>query len=711
MGRSYFRIHDANPVEEGGYSRFSISRSGDLSRRSRVSLYHDYQSSTAKYGNDHYGRGTTIYFNPYQRTATYSVRTIDDSIRESTENIKVRINRSEVDYTGRGNWTTSSYYSTISDSSAYGAIYDNDPGISYYRVSDATTTEGGNLAFNVTRTGDTSQSGSIRYYTSSGSGSDRNDIYDVSSSVYFGRGQTNAVINVRTKDDYLVEGNETIRLNLYDYSSRWTPTRSTATGTIIDNDKPVQPPKAPGITRTVSTQRVNENGGKATLSYRLNTQPWDDVVINLSNSDKSEVALNKTQLRFTRYNWNQVQKVVATGLADRAVDGTQQAVISHKITSNDYNYQPRQDGTGGVSISNVVLSNLDTDTHGTFYGDRGFTYNDRLKGGDGNDRFYGLLGRDQIWGGYGNDRINGGYDDDMLYGETGNDRLNGESGDDRLYGGSGNDILNGGTGADYMSGGSGNDIYYVDDSGDVIDDRGSATDKDTVILTNAVRYQLRTGIENANGSGGTDRLTGNSSNNTLNGNSGNDILSGGSGNDRLVGGAGNDRLLGGAGTDVLTGSSGKDKLYGNSGNDTLNGGSSNDYLNGGSGKDKLYGSTGKDKLVGGSSKDYLNGGTSSDKLYGGSGNDRLVGGSGNDRLVGGTGKDRLSGGAGKDTFVLQRGRGYDIIEYFSNADQINVLGYNDNKVRSVRRNGDVYLYAGSKDLLAIVKDGNGMNSL
>ena len=58
--------------------------------------------------------------------------------------------------------------------------------------------------------------------------------------------------------------------------------------------------------------------------------------------------------------------------------------------------------------------------------------------------------------------------------------------------------------------------------------------------------------------------------------------------------------------------------------------------------------------------------------------------------------DRLNGGKGKDTYVLQRGRGYDIIEYFSNADQINVLGYNDNKVRSVRRNGDVYLYAGSK---------------
>ena len=101
-----------------------------------------------------------------------------------------------------------------------------------------------------------------------------------------------------------------------------------------------------------------------------------------------------------------------------------------------------------------------------------------------------MLGRDQIWGGYGNDRIHGGYDDDDLYGDQGNDQLYGEFGDDRLFGGAGNDLIDGGQGPDYMSGGAGNDTYYVDNSGDVVDDQGLSTDKDTVILTNSVRYQL-----------------------------------------------------------------------------------------------------------------------------------------------------------------------------------------------------------------------------
>ena len=84
------------------------------------------------------------------------------------------------------------------------------------------------------------------------------------------------------------------------------------------------------------------------------------------------------------------------------------------------------------------------------------------------------------------------------------------------------------------------------------------------------------------------------------------------------------------------------------------------------------------------------------------------GGGGNDRLIGGGGNDRLIGGGGRDTFVLSRGRGYDIIEDFSNYDQITVKGFNDNRVRVSEKNGDALLYAGN-DLLARVVDGAGMS--
>ena len=374
----------------------------------------------------------------------------------------------------------------------------------------------------------------------------------------------------------------------------------------------------PGINHAIDTTTVSEKGSSAKISYVLQSRPTSDVVINLGNSDNSEVSLSKTQLVFTDSNWSQAQTVEVTGLPDNIVDGKQVAVISHQISSNDLNYAPSSDGTEGVSVSDIKVSNTDNDANRKIYGDRGDTYSDELSGGNGNDRIFGLLGDDTISGGRGDDRLMGGYEDDILRGEDGNDKLYGEFGDDKLYGGTGDDLIDGGQGADYMSGGGGNDTYYVDDSGDVIDDRGSASDVDTIILQNAIRYKLRKTVENATGSTGNDKLIGNKSDNEIIGDSGNDVLNGQKGDDIISGGAGSDKLIGGKGGDIM------------------------------------------------------------------------------------------SGGDGSDTFVIKRGNGYDIIEDFSNRDQINVQGFNDNRVRIETDGDDALLYA-KGDLLVRVIDGAGMN--
>ena len=95
-------------------------------------------------------------------------------------------------------------------------------------------------------------------------------------------------------------------------------------GTVLE----LQTKTMPGITRTIDTSTVSENGHQATFTYVLNSRPWDDVVITLSNSDDTEVSLDKTRLVFSSDNWSQAQTVVATGLSDRLVDGTQQAVMA-----------------------------------------------------------------------------------------------------------------------------------------------------------------------------------------------------------------------------------------------------------------------------------------------------------------------------------------------------------------------------------------------
>jgi predicted outer membrane repeat protein len=119
--------------------------------------------------------------------------------------------------------------------------------------------------------------------------------------------------------------------------------------------------------------------------------------------------------------------------------------------------------------------------------------------------------------------------------------------------------------------------------------------------------------------------------------------------------AGNDMIIGLGGDDTLAGGAGNDVLAGNTGNDILAGGDGDDRLFGGQDADLLFGNRGNDRLLG----DRGN-----DTLYGGQGADTLLGGDGDDVLSGDVGDDVLIGGEGADRFVLQAGRGHDIVEDF-----------------------------------------------
>ena len=118
-----------------------------------------------------------------------------------------------------------------------------------------------------------------------------------------------------------------------------------------------------------------------------------------------------------------------------------------------------------------------------------------------------------------------------------------------LYGNALNNILDGRTGTDNMNGGLGSDSYYVNTSGDVINEAAGAGTLDTIFAqtsyTNAANVErlflLNGGNYNANGRNAqNDFLSGNDQNNIINGLSGDDTIRGGLGNDTLTGGAGLD---------------------------------------------------------------------------------------------------------------------------------------------------------------------------
>ncbi|MGR3275971.1 calcium-binding protein, partial [Acaryochloris marina NIES-2412] len=134
-------------------------------------------------------------------------------------------------------------------------------------------------------------------------------------------------------------------------------------------------------------------------------------------------------------------------------------------------------------------------------------------------------------------------------------------------------------------------------------------------------------------------------------------------------------------------SSGK-VLHGTHGHDMLVGMDGDDTIRGLRGDDLLLGRGGDDHIQGNGGEDTLKGGSGDDELLGGHGRDYLLGGDGHDLLRGGNGKDLLVGGAGSDTFVLEPGKGRDVIADFDGAvDKVSLmaeqLSFDDLKITSV----------------------------
>ncbi|WP_143288245.1 DUF6851 domain-containing protein [Calothrix rhizosoleniae] len=149
------------------------------------------------------------------------------------------------------------------------------------------------------------------------------------------------------------------------------------------------------------------------------------------------------------------------------------------------------------------------------------------------------------------------------------------------------------------------------------------------------------------------------------GNGGEDELFGGKGDDTIAGSGSNEFMDGGAGDDVIYGNGGEDYIAGGKGDDLIYGGSQADIIYGNNGDDTIYGNGGEDYIAGGKGDDLIYGGSQADIIYGNNGDDTIYGNGGNDYINSGRGFDTVwLGGGGSTTVVLEKGKGYDIINNF-----------------------------------------------
>ena len=381
------------------------------------------------------------------------------------------------------------------------------------------------------------------------------------------------------------------------------------------------------------------------------------------------------------------------------------------------------DGYGGVDT-------LTGDTPSTISGS---DFSDVLRGSDRGETFRGMAGNDRIDGGGGWDRLQFGYGSRFaayldvkdlqvdLDAGTATGTWNGTpftysiSNIEEVLGGTGNDVIRGAIGQ--VEGSPGDDrIVFTDSTGNTYGEVDYWR-----LAGNGIRATLAgNGATVDKGSAGTDTiegiaallagdgfgLYGSSSNDVFNltlrdqwmqvgGLGGNDTfnLSGGSfridygsapGGIHVDLGAGRARNDGYGGTDTyrgrvweIRGSHFTDTIIGSGNDESFIGRRGNDTIDGRGGWDRLRfdrGSQSIRNLVVDLSEGTATGTWNGEAFaYRISNIEYVRGGSGDDILIGDAGNNRLRGGAGDDLFVFERRHGSDVIEDFTNGEDVIVL--------------------------------------
>ena len=216
-GAPSFAVNNVS-VSEGGNLTFTVTKSGATSKAHNI----NYATANSSAGSgDYTAKSGTLSFTSGQASKTVTVPSVEDSLYESSETVKL-------------NLSAATNGATIADSQGIGTIT-NDDGAPSFAVNNVSVSEGGNLTFTVTKSGSTSKTHNINYATansSAGSG----DYTTKSGTLSFTAGQTSQTVTVVTTEDVVYESSETVKLNLSSATSGATIADSQGIGTISNDD-------------------------------------------------------------------------------------------------------------------------------------------------------------------------------------------------------------------------------------------------------------------------------------------------------------------------------------------------------------------------------------------------------------------------------------------------------------------------------------------
>ncbi|MDB5489924.1 MAG: endoglucanase, partial [Reyranella sp.] len=219
-------VSDTSVVEgNSGTKQMTFTVSLSQAATGPVTVHYATADGTATAGQDYVAKAGTITFAAGETQKTVSVTVNGDKVAELNETLSLNLSAP----TG----------ATIADGAAVGTILTDEAIVPTIVIADATVKEGDSgtrdLAFTVTLSQATTNPVTVTYGTADGTAKAGQDYIAQTGTVTFAPGETSKVINVKVTGDTVIEGNETLKINLTATTGGKIVDRA-AIGTITNDD-------------------------------------------------------------------------------------------------------------------------------------------------------------------------------------------------------------------------------------------------------------------------------------------------------------------------------------------------------------------------------------------------------------------------------------------------------------------------------------------
>ena len=185
----------------------------------------------------------------------------------------------------------------------------------------------------------------IDYTVISGTAHFDTDILSATGTITLSQGITQATIPIGLADDGITEPSEQFEVALTAAQGALI-TRDRQVVTIVDDD-------VAGIRWLPVGGITDEDGGIASITVTLTSEPTAPVTLTFTSADQSE-GMATPLVTFAPEQWNIGHSVVITGVDDQIDDGTVAYTITTQLTTTDVNY-------AALTPPVIPMQNLDND--------------------------------------------------------------------------------------------------------------------------------------------------------------------------------------------------------------------------------------------------------------------------------------------------------------------------------------------------------------